>query len=367
MSKKHHGRDAAQPELTVIMPAKGRARFLDEAIASVRQQSFRNWRMLIVHAPSEEDALSVLRRHAKADARIELQPERNPGFVHAINQAVGQVTTPFLMFQESDDISHPQRFALSLKAARAQPHADVVDSWVCSFDSMARAPIGQVSNTHFVGGLYRATSFKRLGILRPFFTSMSDADMLARWKDGGAQFVALPSLLYFKRVHRDASEHLGARGNVSLEWLALCLSREWFRQDKTDPLPQNFTRADVVRLFREMPAHQQRSLLRTMLRYTKKRLVTSPAEGLYAEPASILFANLRSALKQLGASERQVRRTLLRVRIAAFFSLPVRRMRAALRRRRRANLNLPQQTIDAYLTQAPWQVAERAPVRGAPS
>ena len=351
-----------KPDLTVIMPAKGRARFVGEALESVRRQTLRNWRMLIVHGASDDGALEILRTHARADSRIELLPERQSGFAHAINQGVAQTDTPFFVLQESDDISHPERFANLLAGTRAHPQVDVFEAWTCFFDSAHRRPVAPPSILAFPSGCFRTAAFKQFGQLRPFFTSMSDLDMLYRWEDSGAHTVRLPVLLYFKRQHTDPRDHLGRQGQLSLEWVALCLSRwcERHAKDKAEQLVRDFTRARVVRIFRSLPKARQHALLHDMFRYAKKRFTISRLQGYEDRQLSDIFEDMRDTLTLLGISERQTRLLLLRLRIAHRASLQMRKLRTALRRRRNPALNLPQQPIDGWMAQSPITMHQSA-------
>ena len=349
------GTKSARPDLTVIMATKGRARFVGEAIDSVRRQTFHNWRMLIVYGPSDDGALEILRTHARADSRIELMPEQASGFARAINQGVAQVSTPFVTFQESDDVSHPERFANLLAGARAHPRADIIEAYFCAFDSAQRRLIALPSPGGMPTACFRSAAFKQFGQLRPFFTSMPDLDMHYRWEDSGAQIARLPDLLYFKRQHADPRDHLERRGQLSLEWLALCLSRwcERHAKDKAEQLAQNLTRARIVQTFHSLPKARQHTLLHDMFRYAKKRFTISRLRGYEDCQLSDIFEDMRDTLTLLGVSEWQTRLMLLRLRIASRASLQMRKLRTALRGKRHALGNLPQKPIDAWMAQSP--------------
>ena len=345
------------PELTVIMAAKGRARYVGEAIESIRQQSFRNWQLLVIYGPSDDGALEVLRTHARADTRIRLEAERRPGLVHALNQAIAQTATDFMTFQESDDVSHPERLAACLAALRAHPEAAFAVPHLCLFDSESNLPVGTPPGDGFFMNCFRTQTLKRLEKIRPFFVSMPEWDLSARLEEKGTNFTTIPQVLYFKRLHRDAREHMGHRGNRSLEWLALCFSR-WCRARKpTDELASDFTRRDLLRALRGLPKSAQRQLRRAMFRHDKKCLCIAREQNLFAALAPRIYADMRAALEDLGWSKRRSARAVWQLRLAAFASWQVRRARMMLRRRKRPSLVLPQQPIAAYMTQAPWQVA----------
>lgn len=347
---------ASAPDLTVIMATKGHARHVGEAIESVRKQSCRNWQMIVIHDGADADSLAVLQAQARADARIRLEPERASGFAHAINQGLAQADTPFVAFQESDDVSHPERFALCLDMMRRHRRADVIVPYWVIFDAQSHLPIEQF-RPGFIMSCFRTASLKRMGPFRPFFVSMADVDMKWRMDDDKEICVRIvPHLLYFKRHHAEPGAHLYLRGNLSLERLAMCTSRWCRQQGKQDALAWNFTRADLLQAVRGLPPAVQAHLCRETIRQTKKHLSFAYEYAFSPQVAQRILSNLRAALEPWGWSQRRMGWALLRLRLSAFLSCRMRRVREPLRRLRKPGWRLPALPIAAYMNKAPWNM-----------
>ena len=341
------------------MATKGRARYVGEAIESIRQQSFRNWRMLVIYAPSDDGALEVLRTHARADKRIRLEAEAAPGFAHAINQGIARANTPFVTFQESDDVSHPERLAACLAALRAHPKADVIIPYWLIFDTESHLPAEQF-HPGFIMSCFRTATLRRMGPFRPFFVSMSDVDM--KWRmddDKQVCTIIVPQLLYFKRHHAGTQEHLYLRGHLSMERLAMCYSR-WCRLNgQTSALAWNFARNELLDAIRLLPKSEQARLHRETIRQMKKHLSYAYDYAFSAEITRRLLTDLRNTLRQVDWTNRQIAPALLRLRLAAFSSWQMRRARLALRRTRKAGWRSPMQPIADYMRKPPWNTQAR--------
>ncbi|KGA93475.1 glycosyltransferase family 2 protein [Leptospirillum ferriphilum] len=98
------------PEVSVIIPFTGKAIFMDEAVASVMQQSFQNFEVVLVenHATdlSREMATSWTRNYP---GKIRLVFEKKKGAAAARNRGIQESRGKFLAFLDSDDRMKPNR------------------------------------------------------------------------------------------------------------------------------------------------------------------------------------------------------------------------------------------------------------------
>jgi Glycosyl transferase family 2 len=76
------------PMISVVIPAYNAALFLADAIASVQQQTFADWELLIINDGSTDDTVEVVREYEKRDTRIHLINQLNQGVSTARNQGV---------------------------------------------------------------------------------------------------------------------------------------------------------------------------------------------------------------------------------------------------------------------------------------
>ena len=110
------------PFITVIMPVLDRAQYLPATIESVLAQTFGDLELIIVDDGSQDDSPAVAERYARSDRRINvIKLQRNPHGVsgaRASNIAIKMARGAYIARMDSDDISTPRRFEVSLALMR---------------------------------------------------------------------------------------------------------------------------------------------------------------------------------------------------------------------------------------------------------
>lgn len=97
------------PVVTVIVPGRDVAAYAEEALASLRAQSFTDWRAVLIDDGSVDGTGDVFAAAADADARFRLVTHSSPfGLAAARNAGLDLVDTPFVAFLDADDILTPR-------------------------------------------------------------------------------------------------------------------------------------------------------------------------------------------------------------------------------------------------------------------
>jgi len=95
-------------EISVILPVFNRQDCVGRAMKSVLEQTFEDFELLVVDDGSTDDTWN--RINAVHDGRIRrIRHEINLGVAQAKNTGVKEATSAFLTFQDSDDVSLPNR------------------------------------------------------------------------------------------------------------------------------------------------------------------------------------------------------------------------------------------------------------------
>lgn len=102
---------ATRPRVSVHMPVHNTMRYLDEAVGSIRAQTFENWELIVIDDGSTDGSLTVLERPAAADSRVRLISRENRGIGATRNECLGLAHSEYFAAMDSDDISHPERLA----------------------------------------------------------------------------------------------------------------------------------------------------------------------------------------------------------------------------------------------------------------
>lgn len=102
------------PLVSVLLPVRDGARYLEGALASIRSQTLRDWELVAVDDGSTDATSAILARAADDDPRIRVIRQEPLGLVCALQRAVGEARAPYLARMDADDESMPQRLERQL-------------------------------------------------------------------------------------------------------------------------------------------------------------------------------------------------------------------------------------------------------------
>lgn len=104
--------DPGEAAVTVIVPGRDVAAFADEALASLRAQTFTRWRAVLIDDGSTDATAEIFAAAAAADARFALVRHPRPrGLGAARNAGLERVRTPYVAFLDADDVMAPTALA----------------------------------------------------------------------------------------------------------------------------------------------------------------------------------------------------------------------------------------------------------------
>ncbi len=102
--------------VSIIMPAYNCADFIEEAVASVRSQTYTDWELIIVDDCSTDNTPALLAELSAQDARIRcLKNETNSGAATSRNKAVAAAQGRYLAFLDSDDVWVPKKLEKQIR------------------------------------------------------------------------------------------------------------------------------------------------------------------------------------------------------------------------------------------------------------
>ncbi len=119
-----------EPMISIIVPVYNAEKFLDRCVQSVIDQTWSNWKLILVEDCSSDGSREACRRWKEKDERIELiLHEKNGGAAAARNSGLNSLdfSEGYISFLDSDDYLHP-RYLESLYDLLQRRKADI--SWV---------------------------------------------------------------------------------------------------------------------------------------------------------------------------------------------------------------------------------------------
>lgn len=125
--------------IDVIMPVRNGIRFLGEAIDSIRNQTFSDWRLLILDHGSWDGSAELGGRYAESDKRINVFsfPEAE-GIAQLRNLGLEKCDCRYVLAQDADDISFPNRMSMVSDFLDSNPDILAVGGDVLIVDEAGR-------------------------------------------------------------------------------------------------------------------------------------------------------------------------------------------------------------------------------------
>lgn len=116
--------------ISVVLPNYNGARFVEKAINSVTQQTYKTLEVIVVDDCSSDDSPTLIRELAKKDDRIRLiEKTKNEGVAIARNTGIQMAKGDYIALLDNDDTWEPDKLDRQLKLAKQG--ADIV---FCSYD-----------------------------------------------------------------------------------------------------------------------------------------------------------------------------------------------------------------------------------------
>lgn len=121
------------PLVSVLMPCYNAVATLDEALASLFNQSLTDFEIIAVDDGSDDGTAELLQAWAGCEPRLKILSQSHSGIVSALNAGLAICQAPYIARMDSDDYAYPQRLASQSAFLDAHPLVDVVGCRVSGF------------------------------------------------------------------------------------------------------------------------------------------------------------------------------------------------------------------------------------------
>ncbi|KUK77312.1 MAG: Glycosyltransferase [candidate division WS6 bacterium 34_10] len=99
-----------EPLVSVLIPSYNSAKYLDDSIDSILNQTYTNWELIISDDCSTDDSFEIAQRYASEDKRIKaFKNERNLGISGNMNKALEECSGKYIAILDADDWSYSYR------------------------------------------------------------------------------------------------------------------------------------------------------------------------------------------------------------------------------------------------------------------
>jgi len=108
--------------------------YFDRALPSILNQTFRDFEYIIINDGSEDRTLEMLQEAQKGDRRIKVLNPGRLGFAKALNLGLRQAQGKYIIRQDFDDISYPERIERQVAFLEANPEVGLVGGYCLTDD-----------------------------------------------------------------------------------------------------------------------------------------------------------------------------------------------------------------------------------------
>lgn len=209
-------------KISVIIPTYNRSKFLSEAIASVQQQEYPDFEIIVVDDGSTDNTYSMLNNND--DNRIKIIFQENSGRSSARNHGLQIAKGNLICFLDDDDLYLPGKLSKQAEYLIGHPMVDVVGSGFQYIDENGRE-IGikepwldsqemRVKDLLISCPLITSSVMIRKEALEkmdhwfdPNLELAEDKDFFVRLLYTGSKFEWIPMILSGYRIHLNNSQH----------------------------------------------------------------------------------------------------------------------------------------------------------------
>lgn len=122
-----------EPKISVVLPVFNTAEVLRDTLDSIFAQDFADFEIICVNDGSTDSSREILAEYEKLDSRLRVIDQDNQGVAAARNRALKEISAPYTLILDSDDIFAYDMFGKLYKRAQIT-NAEIVACGSCEFN-----------------------------------------------------------------------------------------------------------------------------------------------------------------------------------------------------------------------------------------
>lgn len=201
------------PKITVVVPCYNQANFLNEALESVLNQTFKYWECIIVDDGSTDNTEVIAKKWVKKDLRFSYVYKENGGLSSARNRGIELSNCDYILPFDSDDRLNLEFLEKAMNALKNNQNIEVLTTSVQHFgakNNVLKLPKYSferllINNCFIACSIFKKSTFERVGGYDENLKSFEDWEFWIRaLKDGGVHY-EINEVLYYYRKHKSDS------------------------------------------------------------------------------------------------------------------------------------------------------------------
>lgn len=222
--------------ISIIMPAYNAEKYIEEAICSIKEQTYLNWELIIIDDGSSDNTAQIILKHVKSDNRIKMISRKNKGLVPTLNEGIQNAAGKFIARMDADDICDKTRLKKQISYLWNHPEVHLVGTNVSMlFEKNVRPDLKELSKKNEALWNEEINSFNRFEsnmegfkavhatwmvrkelfdyIGKYHMTATEDAEFLFRTIINGFNVDKVPEQLYKYRIRNESKSDEDRKSN----------------------------------------------------------------------------------------------------------------------------------------------------------
>jgi len=196
-------------EIDVIIAVYNGEKFIQEAIVSVQNQTWKDLNIIVADDGSTDKTLNIITELARSDDRIRILPRSHQGVSATLNAAIAHSSANYIAFLDADDVWDLTKLAVQMKAL-SNSESEVCFCMIQEFETLPenstqsyrarKEPMKGISKTTFLGP---RSIFTRFGPFDETIAIGDFVDWFSRVVRADVSVIMLDQVLTFRRIHEN--------------------------------------------------------------------------------------------------------------------------------------------------------------------
>jgi glycosyltransferase involved in cell wall biosynthesis len=204
------------PKVSIILPVYQPNRYLQYAINSILNQSYRNFELIVIDDGSDNDIKDFF--DISIDNRINFIKKKHTGIVDTLNIGINKATGELIARMDSDDISHPLRLEKQIKFLSNNKEIKALGTNFFIIDEKWTILFRQSNSKNYHDGFNLAylnspilhptlmiysSIFEKIGVYDKKYELIEDYEIFNRILINGYKIANLDEYLFYYRIYQN--------------------------------------------------------------------------------------------------------------------------------------------------------------------
>lgn len=208
---------AIKPIISIVLPTYNGDEYLDETIKSIKNQTFKDWELILVDDCSTDSTSAICARYERVNERIRVfRNEKNSKTPASLNRGFREAKGKYLTWMTDDNLYYPAALEKMLQYLNEHEECQFVYANMDTIDEGGNI-VGSFRQDNFtrmyyndiVGGcfLYTRKCYEEIGDYSDEFFPIEDYEYFLRVLEKYGEFGYLNEKLFAFRVYKNAQSY----------------------------------------------------------------------------------------------------------------------------------------------------------------